>query len=178
MGLGPCVFRVWPWKAQLGRWSLCAWSRARRWGGFNVNHLDIAPRYASILMGISNGVGTLSGMVCPIIVGAMTKHKVMETRQVPRSFRARLLVLLLLLVPWGVRSASGVALPPAGVFGLRTPGRDWAGPATPPALRTTRRSLALADDAAFRERARLLAALERRHWLNWYMHKLLVLDAP
>jgi hypothetical protein len=27
-------------------------------------------------MGISNGVGTLSGMVCPIIVGAMTKHKV------------------------------------------------------------------------------------------------------
>lgn len=44
--------------------------------GFNVNHLDIAPRYASILMGISNGVGTLSGMVCPLIVGAMTKHKV------------------------------------------------------------------------------------------------------
>ena len=45
--------------------------------GFNVNHLDIAPRYASILMGISNGVGTLSGIVCPLIVGAMTKHKVM-----------------------------------------------------------------------------------------------------
>lgn len=46
--------------------------------GFNVNHLDIAPRYASILMGISNGVGTLSGMVCPLIVGALTKHKVYE----------------------------------------------------------------------------------------------------
>ena len=29
--------------------------------GFNVNHLDIAPRYASILMGISNGVGTFAG---------------------------------------------------------------------------------------------------------------------
>lgn len=41
-----------------------------------MNHLDIAPRYASILMGISNGVGTLSGMVCPLIVGALTKHKV------------------------------------------------------------------------------------------------------
>uniref|UniRef100_A0A2K5QN16 Vesicular glutamate transporter 1 n=1 Tax=Cebus imitator TaxID=2715852 RepID=A0A2K5QN16_CEBIM len=49
--------------------------------GFNVNHLDIAPRYASILMGISNGVGTLSGMVCPIIVGAMTKHKTREEWQ-------------------------------------------------------------------------------------------------
>lgn len=46
--------------------------------GFNVNHLDIAPRYASILMGISNGVGTLSGMVCPLIVGALTKHKVQQ----------------------------------------------------------------------------------------------------
>ena len=36
--------------------------------GFNVNHLDTAPRYASILMGISNGVGTFSGMICPITV--------------------------------------------------------------------------------------------------------------
>ncbi|CAD7692359.1 tuberoinfundibular peptide of 39 residues [Vulpes vulpes] len=98
----------------------------------------------------------------------------METRQVPRSPRMRLLLLLLLLlVPWGHRSASGVALPPAGVLSLRAPGRAWAGPATP----LSRRSLALADDAAFRERARLLAALERRHWLNSYMHKLLVLDA-
>ncbi|XP_069982129.1 vesicular glutamate transporter 1 [Penaeus vannamei] len=41
---------------------------------FNVNHLDIAPRYASILMGISNGFGTLSGMICPIIVEEFTKH--------------------------------------------------------------------------------------------------------
>ncbi|KAG7275534.1 hypothetical protein CRUP_013438 [Coryphaenoides rupestris] len=49
--------------------------------GFNVNHLDIAPRYASILMGISNGVGTLSGMVCPIIVGTMTKNKTREEWQ-------------------------------------------------------------------------------------------------
>ncbi|XP_024607105.1 vesicular glutamate transporter 3 isoform X2 [Neophocaena asiaeorientalis asiaeorientalis] len=49
--------------------------------GFNVNHLDIAPRYASILMGISNGVGTLSGMICPLIVGAMTKHKTREEWQ-------------------------------------------------------------------------------------------------
>ncbi|XP_003269952.1 vesicular glutamate transporter 3 isoform X2 [Nomascus leucogenys] len=49
--------------------------------GFNVNHLDIAPRYASILMGISNGVGTLSGMVCPLIVGAMTRHKTREEWQ-------------------------------------------------------------------------------------------------
>ena len=47
--------------------------------GFNVNHLDIAPRYASILMGISNGVGTFSGMICPITTEQITKdHSSME----------------------------------------------------------------------------------------------------
>ncbi|EDV31741.1 uncharacterized protein Dana_GF15508, isoform B [Drosophila ananassae] len=33
--------------------------------GYNVNHLDIAPRYASILMGLSNGIGTLAGIIVP-----------------------------------------------------------------------------------------------------------------
>ncbi|KAM6225090.1 tuberoinfundibular peptide of 39 residues [Rhynchocyon petersi] len=98
----------------------------------------------------------------------------METRQVPRSPRMQLLLLLLLLTPWGVCPAAGVVLPPWPALSLRTPERARAGSGTPP----PRRSLALADDAAFRERARLLAALERRHWLNSYMHKLLVLDAP
>ena len=41
-----------------------------------MNHLDIAPRYASILMGMSNGVGTLAGMFCPIVTEMMTKHRV------------------------------------------------------------------------------------------------------
>ena len=39
-----------------------------------MNHLDIAPRYASILMGLSNSVGTLSGMLCPIVVQTITKE--------------------------------------------------------------------------------------------------------
>lgn len=43
--------------------------------GFNVNHLDIAPRYASILMGISNGFGTLAGVLCPVVVQEITIDK-------------------------------------------------------------------------------------------------------
>lgn len=54
--------------------------------------------------------------------------QVMETRQVPRSSRVRLLLLLLLLAPWGVGTASGVALPPAGVFRyVRCPGLPGRG---------------------------------------------------
>ena len=44
--------------------------------GFNVNHLDIAPQYASILMGFSNGFGTLSGIIGPLVVEVMTPNKV------------------------------------------------------------------------------------------------------
>ncbi|KAJ6643258.1 Sialin [Pseudolycoriella hygida] len=37
--------------------------------GFTVNHLDIAPSYASILMGISNTFGTVPGIVSPLLSG-------------------------------------------------------------------------------------------------------------
>ncbi|GAB0202126.1 vesicular glutamate transporter 1 [Grus japonensis] len=80
--------------------------------GFNVNHLDIAPRYASVLMGLSNGVGTLSGMVCPLIVGALTRHKTREEWQ--------WVFLIAALVHYG-----GVAF--YGVFASGEPQR-WAEP--------------------------------------------------
>jgi MFS transporter, ACS family, solute carrier family 17 (sodium-dependent inorganic phosphate cotransporter), other len=46
--------------AALGALSIC---------GYGVNHLDIAPQYASVLMGISNTVATIPGMVSPLIAG-------------------------------------------------------------------------------------------------------------
>lgn len=44
--------------------------------GYNVNHLDIAPRYASILMGLSNGIGTIAGLLCPIVIDHLTRDQV------------------------------------------------------------------------------------------------------
>ncbi|MFU8817354.1 MAG: ACS family MFS transporter [Pseudomonadales bacterium] len=38
-------------------------------GGFGVNHLDVAPRYAGVLMGISNTAGTLPGIIGVIATG-------------------------------------------------------------------------------------------------------------
>jgi len=39
------------------------------WSGFLPNHLDIAPRYADILMGITNTAGTIPGVVGVYVTG-------------------------------------------------------------------------------------------------------------
>ena len=45
------------------------------WAGFSVNHLDIAPQYAAILMGVSNTLGTIPGIISPSITGYLTEDK-------------------------------------------------------------------------------------------------------
>ncbi|XP_039595282.1 sialin isoform X1 [Polypterus senegalus] len=40
--------------------------------GFSINHIDIAPRYAGVLLGITNTFGTLPGMIAPTVVGYLT----------------------------------------------------------------------------------------------------------
>lgn len=42
---------------------------ALMWSGFVPNHLDIAPRYADVLMGITNTAGTLPGIIGVTITG-------------------------------------------------------------------------------------------------------------
>ena len=44
--------------------------------GFNINHLDIAARYAGVLMALTNTVGTLPGIISPYVVGSLTNNKV------------------------------------------------------------------------------------------------------
>ena len=43
---------------------------------YNVNHLDIAPRYAGVLMGITNSAATIPGMVGPYVAGYLTNNEV------------------------------------------------------------------------------------------------------
>ncbi|XP_076668137.1 major facilitator superfamily transporter 9 isoform X2 [Andrena cerasifolii] len=45
------------------------------WSGFGVNHLDIAPKHASVLMGIGNTFATLPGVVSPILTGFIVQNK-------------------------------------------------------------------------------------------------------
>lgn len=57
-------------------------------GGFSaagvfINQIDIAPRYAGMLLGITNTFGTIPGVLAPIVVGYFTKnHSVSGWRNV------------------------------------------------------------------------------------------------
>jgi hypothetical protein len=51
---------------------------------FSVNPLDIAPQFASILMGLSNTVATLPGMVSPLLTGHLVQHKVRKYLLIPQ----------------------------------------------------------------------------------------------
>ena len=44
--------------------------------GYAVNHLDIAPRYAGVLMGISNTFATVPGFLSPLVTGHIARNKV------------------------------------------------------------------------------------------------------
>lgn len=45
--------------------------------GFGVNHLDIAPQYAGVIMAISNTISGIAGILSPLIAGIIvTDQKV------------------------------------------------------------------------------------------------------
>ncbi|KAF4524837.1 hypothetical protein B566_EDAN014320 [Ephemera danica] len=52
------------------------------WAGFSVNPLDIAPQFASIIMGLSNTIATIPGMLSPLLTGHLVQHKTPEEWQV------------------------------------------------------------------------------------------------
>lgn len=42
--------------------------------GMKVNPLDLSPNYAGSLMAVTNGIGALTGVAAPYLVGVMTPH--------------------------------------------------------------------------------------------------------
>ncbi|XP_067658863.1 sialin-like [Haliotis asinina] len=46
--------------------------------GYLVNHVDIAPKYAGVLFGISNVAATFPGMIAPLVAGAVTPNNTAE----------------------------------------------------------------------------------------------------
>lgn len=50
--------------------------------GFNINHLDLAPNYAGILMGFTNAVAALGGVMAPTVCGFIVHDQVSIVRWV------------------------------------------------------------------------------------------------
>uniref|UniRef100_A0A672N342 Major facilitator superfamily (MFS) profile domain-containing protein n=1 Tax=Sinocyclocheilus grahami TaxID=75366 RepID=A0A672N342_SINGR len=50
--------------------------------GVYINQIDIAPRYAGTLLGITNTFGMISGVLAPIVVGYLTRDVITGWRHV------------------------------------------------------------------------------------------------
>lgn len=48
------------------------------YSGFKVNHLDISPRFAGILMSLTNCLANLAGLLAPIVAGYVIDKRVSE----------------------------------------------------------------------------------------------------
>ncbi|XP_029317242.1 tuberoinfundibular peptide of 39 residues [Cottoperca gobio] len=55
--------------------------------------------------------------------------------------------------------------------------RAWPAKWSSQGASTVKRNMVVADDAAFREKSKLLTSMERQKWLNSYMQKLLVVNS-
>ncbi|KAM6969586.1 tuberoinfundibular peptide of 39 residues [Tautogolabrus adspersus] len=55
--------------------------------------------------------------------------------------------------------------------------RAWPADWSSPGGSVVKRNMVVADDAAFREKSKLLTSMERQKWLNSYMQKLLVVNS-
>lgn len=45
-----------------------------QYSGYLVNHVDIAPKFAGILFGISNSLAAVTGFISPVVVGIITEE--------------------------------------------------------------------------------------------------------
>ena len=43
------------------------------WGGYKVNQLDVAASHAGVLMGLTNTIGNIPGLISPLITKLMAK---------------------------------------------------------------------------------------------------------
>ncbi|XP_067408510.1 tuberoinfundibular peptide of 39 residues [Emydura macquarii macquarii] len=80
------------------------------------------------------------------------------------------------LQDWSLRMLSGEGRSRKSRLGSRTTQEVPPAELAPAPGWGRKRSIVVADDAAFRERSKMLTAMERQKWLNSYMQKLLVVN--
>lgn len=94
--------------------------------GFNVNHLDVSPRFAGVLMGLSNAFATIPGFVGPTVAGILAPWWVTVPHMSAarcRCFRPLLTASLNVPPPLPVPSISGLCDKPV-LWGNETIGAN------------------------------------------------------
>lgn len=49
--------------------------------GFQVNHIDLAPKHAGTMMGITNGAANILSIVAPLVVGFIVTDDVSKEKE-------------------------------------------------------------------------------------------------
>ncbi|XP_013378690.1 sialin isoform X2 [Lingula anatina] len=52
------------------------------YSGYTINHVDIAPKYAGMLFGITNTIASVTGFIVPVLIGSITSNSTREEWQV------------------------------------------------------------------------------------------------
>jgi len=78
-----------------GRYSCALMSNTYTRVGWQVNHLDIAPRYAGVLVGITMTAGMLAGVTNPLIISVLVEEQVCQLHTSRVAFAGIVLNVLL-----------------------------------------------------------------------------------
>ncbi|KAL5279363.1 hypothetical protein ACFFRR_003762 [Megaselia abdita] len=72
------------------------------YAGMKLNPLDLSPNYSGTLMAIVNGIGSITGIISPLVVGALTPHgTLLEWRMVFWVTLGILLITSVIYIIWG-----------------------------------------------------------------------------
>ena len=63
----------------LGLLVVAVGSNAAVYSGFNVNHIDLSPNHAGILMGITNGLSNIFSIIAPLAIKVIPYEQVRTT---------------------------------------------------------------------------------------------------
>lgn len=54
--------------------TICMGLMGTFYAGMKLNPLDLSPNYSATLMAITNGIGSITGIITPYLVGALTPN--------------------------------------------------------------------------------------------------------
>lgn len=146
-----------------------------------VNHLDIAPQHASVLMGISNTFATVPGIVSPTLTGYIVQNKVSRIKTVkclPKiDFHAPFFLVLQSVEEWRIvfMISSGIYLVGCLIYWFWVSGelQPWA--QQPKELPATEKTSIAPTKGTIASNGYVNEAIELKEWIPWHYNRMRLL---